>query len=463
MQNGAPHKSVMLPLQKTLDPVEEGSLWIRLRRNVSIGIAGAALSVALKFCQTALLIKFLAIDDYGRLLIVLNLFSFLDSFFGLRVSDVIYRFFQPLKENAERHALRGVLWLCLGICFASGVTIYLVVFLFSPWFAAHLYASPTLTTLFKIYGLTVLLSAFAGLYEPILRIHDRVSSIVLPQIAGALITLLALCAYFASLGGQPYDLRIVVAAFVVGSAVQIIVPLTKTLSLIWPLLAGGTRDESFISLRRYRPELIRCFFNSNLSGYLKFAINPGDIFLLGLFSSPAQVAIYGLAKQLAAPLAMLQTTIQTAITPEISALAAKLQLNALRRLVSRYLVRALVFGGMLAAGILAVGHLLITHVLAADYKNSLPVFYCLVVAAWLLLVLLVFRPLALSLDLLRWHNAALMLSTALLAVVVVAHSLNALTLAGIQLAEAAILRPAFAALVWQALRQSVTSDQASTA
>jgi O-antigen/teichoic acid export membrane protein len=272
-----------------------------------------------------------------------------------------------------------------------------------------------------------------------------------------------LCVYFLRLGGQPYDLRIVVVAFVVGSVVQISVPLTKTLLLIWPLLDGATLDESFMALRRYRPELIRCFFNSNLSGYLKFAINPGDIFLLGLFSSPAQVAIYGLAKQMAAPLAMLQSTIQTAITPEVSALSAKLQLDALRRLVSRYLTRAFAFGGVLAAGVLIVGHLLITHVLAADYKNSLPVFYCLVVAAWLLLVLLVFRPLALSLDLLRWHNAALLLSKALLAVVVVVHSLNALTLAGIQLAEAAILRPAFAALVWQALRQSVTSDQASTA
>ena len=204
-------------------------------------------------------------------------------------------------------------------------------------------------------------------------------------------------------------------------------------------------------------------FNSNLSGYLKFAINPGDIFLLGLFSSPSQVAIYGLAKQLAAPLSILQTTIQTAITPEVTSLAAKLKLDSLRRLVSRYVTLALIFGGIVAAAVLVFGHLLIKYAFTAGYIDSLPIFYCLVVAAWLLLILLVFRPVAVSLDLLRWLNAALIVSAALLLLLIVSRNLNALTLSYVQLIEAAILRPAFAMLVWKTLRASVVSNQASTA
>jgi len=67
---------------------------------------------------------------------------------------------------------------------------------------------------------------------------------------------------------------------------------------------------------------------NNLSGYLKFAINPGDLFFLGLFSSPTQVAFYGLAKQLTAPLALLQTNLQTAITPEITSLLTRAKIRA---------------------------------------------------------------------------------------------------------------------------------------
>jgi len=45
---------------------------------------GFGLSLAIKLGQTALLTRLLRIEDYGRVLIVLNLFIFLDSFFGLR-------------------------------------------------------------------------------------------------------------------------------------------------------------------------------------------------------------------------------------------------------------------------------------------------------------------------------------------------------------------------------------------
>src|SRR5947208_10037276 len=155
--------------------LEDIPIWHRFRRNVSISVLGSGLSLAIKLGQTALLTKLLKIEDYGRVLIVLNLFVFLDSFFGLRVSDVMFRFFPPLKEQGATLALKGLLVLCLGICLASGLLIYGIVFITSPRLADRFYPNLGLTPLFRIYGCTILLTSLSGVYEPILRIHDRFS------------------------------------------------------------------------------------------------------------------------------------------------------------------------------------------------------------------------------------------------------------------------------------------------
>jgi hypothetical protein len=101
--------------------------------------------------------------------------------------------------------------------------------------------------------------------------------------------------------------------------------------------------------------------------------------------------------------------------------------------------------------------LLVLHFFAAQYVSALPVFYCLAIAAWLLLVFVVFRPLAVSLDLLRWHNLALLVSALIVLFLTALGALNALTMAYVQLAEAALLRLSFSVLVWKKLRSAVAS------
>ena len=439
--------------------VEDNPIWHRFRRNVSISVLGSGLSLAIKLGQTALLTKLLKIDDYGRVLIVLNLFVFLDSFFGLRVSDVMFRFFLPLKEQGDARALKGLLLLCLGICSASGLVIYGGVVVLSPWWADRLYPNLGLTPLFNIYGCTVLVSAFSGVYEPILRVHDRFTSIVAPQVLGSLVTFVILCVYFATniangfSTNEGYSLKAIVAAFAVGALVQSVPPLVKALRLVRPALLGVKAKEAMQALAAYRRDLVGCFVNSNLSGYLRFAISPGDVFLLGLFSSPTQLALYGLARQLTAPLALLLNNIQTAVTPEITSLVAKRKFEQLKRLVARYVGSIFVLSSLLLIGSLVPGRLLILRLFQPEYRAALPVFNVLIVAVWLMLVFLVFRPLAVSLDLLRWHNLALLACAGIVVFFIVVGHLNALTMAYIQLAEVLILRSVFNALVWTRLKR----------
>ncbi len=428
---------------------QDEPVWQRFRRNFSISLLGSALTLAFKLGQTALLTSVLRIEDFGRVLIVLNLFVFLEAFVGLRVSDVMFRFFQPLKEQRDARALQGLLLLCLSLSLATGLVVGGGVLAFSPWLAERLYRSPGLAPLFYIYGCTVLVSAFREVYEPVLRLHDRFTSVVVPQVLGGLMTFTILAAYFAR--AEVYDLRVVVAAFAVGVLVQTLPPLVLALRLLRPSLSKIQAKAAARALNKYRPELLKCLFHSNLSGYLKLAVNPGDIFLLGLFSTPAQVALYGLGRQLTAPLSLLQTNAQTAVAPEVISLVAAGKFAQLKRLVSRYVLTASALGVVSVACGLLFGRIFISWLPRAEYLAALPVFYVLLVVASLMLAAVVFRPLAVGLDLMRWYNFGLLLSAAVVFVFVAAGRLDAMNMAYAQLAGALIVRLLCNVPVWARL------------
>jgi O-antigen/teichoic acid export membrane protein len=429
---------------------QDRPVWRRFRRNLSLSLLGSAFSLALKLGQAALLTRALGMDDFGRVIIVVNLFVFLEAFVGLRVSDLVSRFYAPLKERGDARALQGLLLSCLGLSLATGLLVGGGVFLLSPWLAGRVYQSAGLAPLFQIYGCTVLVSAFREVYEPVLRIHDRFPSVVVPQVLGGMTTFALLAAYLAS--AEVYDLRAVVAAFAAGVLVQTVPPLALALRLLKPSLSGARLSPAARGLNEYRPEFLRCLFHSNLSGYLKFSVDPGDVFLLGLFSAPAQVALYGLARQLTAPLALLQTNAQTAVAPEVISLAAGGRFAQLKRLVGRYVLGASALGGLSVAGGVLLGPWFISRLARPDYAAALPVFDVLLAVAALVLAAAVFRPLAVSLDLMRWYNFGLLSSAAVVLGFVAFGGLDALRMAYAQLAGALIVRLVCNVPVWARLR-----------
>lgn len=422
-------------------------VWRRFRRNLSISLFGSGLTLAFKLAQTLLLTWSLDIDDFGRVLIVINLFVLLEAFVGLSLSDVMLRFFPSFRERGDGRALQGLLLLCLALSLATGLLISGAAFALSPWAAARFYGEPGLAPLFQIYGLTVLASSFREVYEPLLRIHDRFTSVVVPQVLGALTTAAALAAYFAVADG--YDLRAVVASFALGSLVQTLPPLVLALRLERPTLSGARSAAR--ALDRHRPELLRCLFHSSLSGHLRIAINPGDVFLLGLFSTPAQVALYGLARQLTAALGHVQTNAQIAVAPEVIALVAKREFARLRRLVGRFVTSASALGVAAVLVGLPLARLFITQAARPEYAGALPVFDVLLVITALMLAVAPFRALAVGLDLMRWHNTGLFFGAVVVFAFAAAGKLDAAGMAYAQLAGALFLHVVCNVPVWARL------------
>jgi O-antigen/teichoic acid export membrane protein len=416
-------------------PVNDTVILRRFGRNVSINLAGTLLSVLLALAQMALLTKSLSLSDYGLVLIVTNLFLFLETFVGINVGDVLFRFFQPFKAQPSTGALQGLLLLCLTLCLAAGLLISIGTFLLSPWIADHFYHNLSLAPLLQIYAGTVLISAFSGFYDPVLRIHDRFLSLMIPRVLGRGLAVTILAIYLARAG--KLTLQVVVVVLVIGLLFQTVPPLVHAIQLVRPYLANAGFSSCARALTPYRSELLGTIWHVNLASYLKMVFSPGDVFLLGLFSSPTQVALYGLARQLTSPFLILQNNTQTALTPEITSLVR--DLPRMKRLVFRYAVWAFFLSSAMVVAAFLLGPSLISWLSRPEYLAALPVFKVLLVIAWLTLISLVFYPVGLSLDRLKWYNLAQVLNIVILVVFLIAGRLDALTMAYLQLIGAAVV------------------------
>ena len=88
-----------------------------------------------------------------------------------------------------------------------------------------------------------------------------------------------------------------------------------------------------------------------------------------------------------------------------------------------------------------------------QYAAALPSFYILMTVVAISLVLVAFRPLAVSLDLLKWHNLGLLLSSSFVIIFVFVGELTAFRMACIQLGDTLIVRSMVNLLVWKRLKR----------
>lgn len=432
-------------------PAEDRVIWQRLVRNFSISSFGSVASIAIGLGITALLTKSLSLEDYGRVLIVINLFAFLETFLGIRVNDVMFRFFPQFREERNVEALRALLLLCLGLSLVIGLLISSGVFLLAPWIADRFYQTSSLASLFRIYAVAVLVSSFGGVYQPILRIYDRFATVVVPQLLSKVTTAGLLAIYFATVNER--SLEPVIAAYMVGVLVQTVPPLIQTMRLVAPYLLARVKKSAVQVLREQRSQLIGVLFNTNLGGYIRLIFSPGDIFLLGLLSSPSQVALYGLARQLTTPLSLLSGSIQTASTPEVTSLCAKRQWEQVKRLIHRYMSFAFPLGSILLLGALSFARPVILWLSRPEYLDALPVFQWQLVGIWIIFVTVLFYSVGLSMDMLTYYNLAQSLNVVILGLVLLLLGIDALKMTYLQLAGSIIVQLLFSLPVYLRVRR----------
>lgn len=423
-------------LRSVKNRLSESALVRRIGKNFSIGFVGSVLLLLISLGRTSLLTKHLTIADYGRILVVLNFFGFLSMLLGLRVNDFIYRFFPQFKERQEFEELKGILLISFILSLVVGLIVGLGTYCASTYIAQTFYHDGTYAHLFRIYALAGFFASFEGFSTSILRLHDQFALIVFPQVIGVAISV-------AAMGWKILHTGSITMAFAVwcivgGILVRSFPPLLLSLLSVSPIISQGN-GYGFQSLKKHKGRLFRTLFHTNLTGYLKLGSETGGMFLLGLLATPTQVALYGIARQLAKVLTVVQNNVQNAVTPEIVSLWAQKKIRQLYKFVKTYTRWALIGGAIIAVTAVLLSKPVILIFTTPKYLEALPVLYIFICTIYMTFVSLIYFPLALTMDQLGRRNLAV--SSRLVYLVIGACiGFNAMVLAIVQLCGSVTVR-----------------------
>jgi O-antigen/teichoic acid export membrane protein len=405
---------------------EKDTVLSRLLRNFSITFSGSLLLQVIALVRVPLLLKNIEMADYGKILIAANFFSVIGIFINIRVHDVMFRFLPDLERTGDRKAIAALHRLMLTICAGIAGLILVVVLFGGRWLSLVLYKDVSIHPLLLISLVYAVFAPFTLYASGVLRLRNRFSWLVGPEVAGGLISLLLLV--WVLIIQASSDLVPVMWSIASGMAVGIVVPVLLSLFLVRREIRCPGETVSPAALKPYKRKLIDTLIDTNVITWLKFGTNTGGLFLLSILGSQQQVALFGLALRLSQPLSLLQNNLQTALNPEIVSLYGQRKLNELRRLIRRLFTTSALVG----AGVLALAFLLIKPILlllaTPEYLAAVPVFYVYLSTIYLMFVSLPFFYLALSMDRLRRRNLIVAIRFIYLGVFIYT-GLNAFTLA----------------------------------
>lgn len=381
---------------------QKSILWKRIFKNFSIGIFGSGANILLSLAKMAILTKTLSLSNYGVVMIVVNFYAFVNMILDVKINDVLFRFMPDFREKGDEKAVAGIINLCLLICGLIMVISFFTIMFFSDWIAIKFYNNPQIGTLLVIYLLAGAFNVLRGFSTGILRLKDKFAHIVVPQVLGNFAIVICLLVYF--FVWEEKELTIVTAIIAFGTLLGLLIPLYFSLKLTREVRKSITTKESLYSLTAYKEKITATILQTNIASYLKLGSETGGIFLLGVFGSSVQVALYNVAFQMVKPLKVLQDNVQPAVYPEIVKFYAEKRFNALKSLVKKTTLVNILAGSVC----LIVAYFLIDTVLliftTSEYLDAVPVFMIIVSTIFLTFISLCFYPLTVVMDQLKWRN-----------------------------------------------------------
>jgi len=417
--------------------IHRNDLTGRVFRNFSIGFSGAASLMVLSVLLIPVLTKNLTIENYGRILIVGNFFQFLGLLIRVRVNDLIYRFLPVFEDRNEQKKIGALLRLALLISVTVGFVIFLLMAFGGRWVASIVYRDPSLHALLMIQMVSGVLMPLEEFSMGVLRIKDRFSSLVIPQIAGtALSVALIVVAIYVF---DRTSLEAVISAIVVGQLVALVVPFATSLKLCWGEISFPIGWSWWNEFADHRETMRSTIIQTNLTNYLKVGARDGGIFLLGVLASPEQVALYGMAIKLTRPLTLLQDNLQQALNPEIVKLYGQGQFSRLYRLVKRTMLTTAWIGGALVLVGLVAAKPVILLMTTENFLGALPVFRVILIATYVMFISMPFFYLSLCMGELHRRNLAVSLRFLFIGIFCLT-GLTAFSLAVAQLLGALVVR-----------------------
>ena len=281
----------------------QGSAW---------AVAGKMFAALMGLALSTLLARLLSPDEMGAYFLAFNLATFFSVLARMGLENTLLRYVSEALGHDQSKRAKSVIWKGLVIVLVSALLVAVTVgFGGGAWVAERLFDSPLLGAIIGFVAIWLILLAFQSLFGEIFRAFQDICSAVL---FGGLVTSICTVVFVA-------------LCFVFGQHATLIRVLP------WILAAGSINAmlAIFVLIRKIRK--LPPSIDDNGAGYLElinhswpllinaltlFVIRQSDLWILGVFRSDREVALYGAAARLVLLTGMALAIVNAIIPPLIA-------------------------------------------------------------------------------------------------------------------------------------------------
>lgn len=318
------------------------------------------ITVSIGFIITFLLTTNFGAEGYGKYVIVLSFIAIVSSFFDLRSSEIIVRYFSKYKNDKKYDKAIGIFWYGIILSFIIGCLVALTVYLLANWTSQNLY-NTDLDSLFVVYAFSPLSAFLTPISFAFFQIYGVVKFIAVYELIYSLLKLFVV--YFFGNSLESILIGFVIAGFVL------------SLGVFYISLKYIRKDIVDFSIKNIKLILNKDLFSFSFHSFFSLTIKgigrEIDKILISKFLSIETVGIYKLAQQITGVLNILSSPIGTIIYPKLVNLLNVGNIEGYKRLLIKIVFIMFIVTLIPAIFVYVLGDNLITYFWGVEFKDSI--------------------------------------------------------------------------------------------
>jgi len=353
----------------------ENKLTRRILKNTGYLFSATGITAAISLIQGILVARLLGVNNFAILGIITLFTSVINRLVSFRMGELVIKYVGQYTESGDQEQAAAIFKAAALVEIIASLVAYILLVLLAPLGAKYLAKDSTLTPLFIIYGITILVNFISESSTGLLQIFDRFRNMAGLLIAQSVFTLAIITIIFFSGGG----LKAVLLAYLGGKAIGGI-----GLSIAAMLEASHKwgRDwwrTPINSLREKKRELTHFAINTNISSSISLITKDSEILWVSYFRNTLETGYYKLALNLANMIQMPVSPMPRATYPELSREAAHESWGNFRQIMRHGSYIAGGYSALITILLIILGRPLIRLVYGEDYLPAYPALVILMV------------------------------------------------------------------------------------
>jgi len=298
--------------------------------NASWLFGDKAISSILSAIQTVVIARFLGVESYGLLVLVIAYIDILNQFFDLRVWETATKYIGTFWENDEYDKTRSMIKLSYLLDITSGIIAFIIAISVAKLISTHIMHTPGAYTYIWIYSFSLFIATANSTSISILRVFNKFKNIALIRSFQAFFRL-SIITILLILG---FGIKGVLIGFVVTSFVGFFIRMWVVIKTLNEKNLGDWWKAKIMLIKDYFKDIAWFLGNTSFASTIRMGEERYlGIMVLGYFAGTEAVGLYKVAGSVAKLANFVIDPLYEAIYPELVKINSSNALKDIKTLV----------------------------------------------------------------------------------------------------------------------------------